>query len=113
MDNSMVDPAAAAASVQSGGNRIQKDMACDPRKAPSSYPFAFTVPTETTYVYWNSFSAMQLCDVLKKAAHSGASVRFAIHQPSSEIFNRFDRLVLINKGTGHVPGPRPEHPRLL
>lgn len=46
----------------------------------------------------DSFSAVQLCQVLKKVANAGASVLFTIHQPSSEIFNSFDRLILMNKG---------------
>lgn len=46
----------------------------------------------------DSFSAVQLCQVLKKVANAGASVLFTIHQPSSEIFNSFDRLILLNKG---------------
>ncbi len=46
----------------------------------------------------DSFSAIQLCQVLKKVANAGASVLFTIHQPASEIFNAFDRLILMNKG---------------
>lgn len=46
----------------------------------------------------DSFSAVQLCQVLKKVANAGASVLFTIHQPASEIFNSFDRLILMNKG---------------
>jgi ABC-type multidrug transport system ATPase subunit len=46
----------------------------------------------------DSFSAVQLCQVLKKVANAGSSVLFTIHQPSSEIFNSFDRLILLNKG---------------
>jgi len=46
----------------------------------------------------DSFSAVQLCQVLKKVANSGASVLFTIHQPSSEIFQSFDHLILMNKG---------------
>jgi ABC-type multidrug transport system permease subunit len=46
----------------------------------------------------DSFSAVQLCQVLKKVANAGASVLFTIHQPSSEIFNSFDHLILLNKG---------------
>ena len=41
---------------------------------------------------------MQLCQVLKKVANAGASVLFTIHQPSSEIFQSFDHLILMNKG---------------
>jgi len=46
----------------------------------------------------DSFSAVQLCQVLKKVANAGSSVLFTIHQPSSEIFNSFDHLILLNKG---------------
>jgi ABC-2 type transporter len=46
----------------------------------------------------DSFSAVQVCQVLKKVANSGASVLFTIHQPSSEIFNSFDHLILLHKG---------------
>jgi ABC-type multidrug transport system ATPase subunit len=46
----------------------------------------------------DSFSAVQLCQVLKKGVNAGASVLFTFHQPSSEIFNSFDRLILMNMG---------------
>jgi hypothetical protein len=46
----------------------------------------------------DSFSAVQLCQVLKKVANAGASVMFTIHQPSSDIFESFDHLILMNKG---------------
>jgi hypothetical protein len=46
----------------------------------------------------DSFSAVQLCQVLRKVANAGSSVLFTIHQPSSEIFNSFDHLILLNKG---------------
>jgi ABC-type multidrug transport system ATPase subunit len=46
----------------------------------------------------DSFSAMQVIQVLKKVAQSGASVLFSIHQPASDIFDTFDRLILMNKG---------------
>jgi hypothetical protein len=41
---------------------------------------------------------MQLIKVLKKIANAGCSVLFTIHQPSSDVFNSFDRLILLNKG---------------
>jgi ABC-type multidrug transport system ATPase subunit len=46
----------------------------------------------------DSFSAVQCCEVLRKVAKAGASVLFTIHQPSSEIFESFDHLILMNKG---------------
>jgi ABC-type multidrug transport system ATPase subunit len=46
----------------------------------------------------DSFSAVQLCEVLKKVSNAGASVLFTIHQPASEIFSNFDHLILLNKG---------------
>jgi len=46
----------------------------------------------------DSYSAVQLCQVLKKVANAGSSVLFTIHQPSSEIFNSFDHMILLNKG---------------
>jgi ABC-2 type transporter len=46
----------------------------------------------------DSFSAVQVCHVLKKVANAGASVLFTIHQPSSEIFCSFDHLILLHKG---------------
>lgn len=46
----------------------------------------------------DSYSALQLCEVLKKVSNAGASVLFTIHQPASEIFTSFDHLILLNKG---------------
>lgn len=59
----------------------------------------------------DSFSALQLCKVLKKVANSGASVLFTIHQPASEIFNSFDRLILMNKGRVMYQGAVDEVPK--
>ena len=58
----------------------------------------------------DSFSAVQLCQVLKKVATAGSSVLFTIHQPSSEIFNSFDHLILMNKGRVMYNGPVPDVP---
>lgn len=43
--------------------------------------------------------------VLKKIASAGCSVLFTIHQPSSDVFNSFDRLILMNKGMVMYQGP--------
>ena len=41
---------------------------------------------------------MQLIKVLKKVAAAGSSVLTTIHQPSSEVFNAFHHVILLNKG---------------
>lgn len=46
----------------------------------------------------DSYSAIQVCQVLKKVANAGASVLFTIHQPSSDIFQSFDHLILLARG---------------
>jgi len=46
----------------------------------------------------DSFSASQVIDLLHKVASAGTSVLFTIHQPSSEVFNAFDHLILLNQG---------------
>jgi len=58
----------------------------------------------------DSFAAMQLIKVLKKIADAGCSVLFTIHQPSSDVFNSFDRLILLNKGMTMYQGPVSEVP---
>jgi ABC-2 type transporter len=55
----------------------------------------------------DSFSALQVCAVLKKVAQAGASVLFTIHQPSSEIFESFDHLILLQSGRVMYQGPIP------
>lgn len=71
----------------------------------------------------DSFSASQIVQLLKKVANAGTGVLFTIHQPSSELFNSFDHLILLNHGRvmyqGSVDGvyeffgkrgqPVPEH----
>eukprot|EP00980_Cylindrotheca_fusiformis_P027199 scaffold19324_cov152-Cylindrotheca_fusiformis.AAC.14 len=58
----------------------------------------------------DSFNAVQLCQLLKKVAEAGSSVLFTIHQPSSDIFNSFDRLILLNMGRVMYQGPVLEVP---
>ena len=53
---------------------------------------------------------MQVIKVLKKIASAGCSVLFTIHQPSSDVFNSFDRLILLNKGMVMYQGPVQEVP---
>jgi hypothetical protein len=61
----------------------------------------------------DSFSAMQVIKVLKKIANAGCSVLFTIHQPSSDVFNSFDRLILLNKGMVMYQGPVKDVPEFF
>jgi hypothetical protein len=59
----------------------------------------------------DSFGALQVCAVLKKVAQAGASVLFTIHQPSSEIFESFDHLILLHSGRVMYQVPIPLVPQ--
>eukprot|EP00347_Sterkiella_histriomuscorum_P001693 403371041 len=48
----------------------------------------------------DSFKALQIVKLLKKLARMGKTVIATLHQPSSEAFNMFDRLILM--ADGHV-----------
>lgn len=56
----------------------------------------------------DSYSAMQLVKVLKKVAGAGASVLFTIHQPSGEVYESFDQVILLNKGSVMAQGDTDE-----
>lgn len=46
----------------------------------------------------DSFKALQIVNLLKKLARQGKTVISTIHQPSSEAFQNFDRLILMSDG---------------
>jgi ABC-type multidrug transport system ATPase subunit len=46
----------------------------------------------------DSYAAAQVMKLLDRVAKAGNTVLFTIHQPSSNIFAMFDRLILLNKG---------------
>ena len=46
----------------------------------------------------DSFTAMSVVDTMKELALSGRTVVSTIHQPSTEIFESFDRLMLMCLG---------------
>lgn len=46
----------------------------------------------------DSFKAYQIVKLLKKLARNGKTVISTIHQPSSESFHLFDRLILMSDG---------------
>lgn len=43
----------------------------------------------------DSYTATQLMQILKNLADSGRTIIQTIHQPNSEIFEKFDRLMLL------------------
>ena len=46
----------------------------------------------------DSLSARGICDLLKTLASHGQAILCTIHQPSSTLFQHFDRLLLLQKG---------------
>lgn len=46
----------------------------------------------------DSFAAKQVLKLLQKVARANNTVLFTIHQPSSDVFKSFDRLILLHKG---------------
>jgi ABC-type multidrug transport system ATPase subunit len=46
----------------------------------------------------DSFAAAQVMKLLDRVAKGGNTVLFTIHQPSSNVFASFDKLILLNKG---------------
>ena len=53
----------------------------------------------------DSSTALRIIDVLRAQAKRGMSVMATIHQPSSEIFFRFDRVILLSEGYTIYNGP--------
>ena len=53
----------------------------------------------------DSSTALRIIDVLRTQAKRGMSVMATIHQPSSEIFFRFDRVILLSEGYTIYNGP--------
>lgn len=46
----------------------------------------------------DSQTSWSICDLIDKLAKSGQAVLCTIHQPSAMLFQRFDRLLLLEKG---------------
>lgn len=54
----------------------------------------------------DTYTAFSLIKNLKDLTNTGRSIITTIHQPSSDIFNMFDELVLVSKGKIIYQGPR-------
>ena len=46
----------------------------------------------------DSFMAMSIVDCMQQLAQHGKTIICTIHQPSSEVFEKFDRLTLMSEG---------------
>lgn len=46
----------------------------------------------------DSFMAMSIVESMKRLAKQGKTIICTIHQPSSEVFEKFDRLLLMAEG---------------
>ena len=76
----------------SGGQRKRLNIALELIREPS----VLFVDEPTSGL--SSRDSENVMDLLKELAHKGKLVFVVIHQPSSEIFKLFDRLVLMDKG---------------
>ncbi len=57
--------------------------------------------------------ALSVVDCMKKLAQQGKTIICTIHQPSSEIFEKFDRLCLMAEGRLAYIGPNNEAPKFF
>lgn len=76
----------------SGGERKRLSIGCQLVSNPS----IIFMDEPTTGL--DAFAAYSVIRTLLKLSHQGRTVIFTIHQPSSEIFSLFDKLLLIGKG---------------
>jgi ATP-binding cassette subfamily G (WHITE) protein 1 len=53
----------------------------------------------------DSYAAFTVINILKDLALSGCTVLCTIHQPSSEVFHLFDRVLLLSEGRSLYDGP--------
>lgn len=53
----------------------------------------------------DSFSALRCVELLRKISVAGSAVLCTIHQPSSEVFNKFDSCIILKSGNVVYQGP--------
>ena len=61
----------------------------------------------------DSFMALSVVDIMKQLTQQGKTIVCTIHQPSSEVFDKFDRLCLLAEGRLAYLGPLKEAPRFF
>ena len=88
-ENTMIGLPAQGVKGISGGERRRLSFAC----AMINDPNLLFCDEPTSGL--DSFMAMSIVDALRKLADKGKTVICTIHQPSSEIYQKFDRLCLL------------------
>ena len=53
----------------------------------------------------DSSTALRIVKMLKKEAQAGMTIVATIHQPSGEVFDQFDRLIVLHDGYTLYQGP--------
>ena len=53
----------------------------------------------------DSSTALRICKLLKNEALGGMTIIATVHQPSGEVFNCFDRLIVLQDGYAVYQGP--------
>jgi len=76
----------------SGGERRRLAFGCELITDPNL--MFFDEPTSGL----DSFMAMSIVECIKKLAQQGKTIICTIHQPSSDVFDKFDRLCLLAEG---------------
>ena len=83
----------------SGGERRRLAFACEMITNPNL--MFFDEPTSGL----DSFMALSMVESMRKLAKEGKTIICTIHQPSSEVFEKFDRLLLMAEGRLAYLGP--------
>ncbi|KZV81463.1 P-loop containing nucleoside triphosphate hydrolase protein [Exidia glandulosa HHB12029] len=84
----------------SGGEKRRVSIGC----VLVSFPSVLVLDEPTTGL--DSFTAFQLLETLSRLARRGRTVILSLHQPRSDAFPLFDRLVLLSRGHLIFAGPR-------
>ena len=84
------------------GNELKKGISGGERKRTS---IGYELITNPSIMFLDeptsgldSFSALKICQLLKKEAERGMTLIATIHQPSSDIFNCFDKVLVLADG---------------
>ena len=56
----------------------------------------------------DSYTALEVIKVLKRLAQGGRTIICTIHQPSAELFDEFDDLLVLHEGRNAYLGPAAE-----